>query len=204
MNNVIGITVCYNTPDLIRNAIESILNFHPELKIMIVDNSDKGSECFIEVDKLCTKYKNVMCYHTEYNLGHGDALQLGISLTSEKYMLVFDSDIIMTKSPVNEMIGLMAYNVYGIGMIVQSSSRGLNVEKGIDYLHPYFCLLNRISYDKFAPYSHHGAPAIKAMIDLNNKKCCRLINFDLNDYVIHLERGTRNILTGKEARTLRA
>lgn len=204
MNNVIGITVCYNTPDMIKNAIESVLKFNPELKIMIIDNSPSGSECYFVVDNLCKRYKNVMCYHTEYNIGHGEALHLGISLTSEKYILVFDSDIIMKRSPINEMIGQMAFNIYGIGQIVQSDLRGRNVEKGINYLHPYFCLLNRVNYDKFRPYFHHGAPALNAMIDLSHKRGCKLIDFDLSDYVIHLERGTRNILNGKEAENLRA
>jgi hypothetical protein len=37
------------------------------------------------------------------------------------------------------------------------------------YLHPYFCLIQLKEYKKYAPFIHHGAPAVNTMLDIHKR-----------------------------------
>lgn len=46
MNNVTGIIVSYNTPDLLKKCYDSIRKFYPSMKLIIIDGSPIGSDCY--------------------------------------------------------------------------------------------------------------------------------------------------------------
>jgi len=166
---ITGITVCSNTEGLIRRAYESVRKFHPEMMIIIVDGSDTNDPCRAYVESLASPYTTLII--AGYNIGHGRGMDLAIRQVKTKYALIFDSDIEMLKSPVDQMLAMMEPDTYGVGYTEPTGEDGFEYgahphhknETVTRYLHPYFMLLHVSEYYKFPPYVHHGAPCVHAM-----------------------------------------
>lgn len=179
-----GIVVTYNTAPLFRRAYNSIRKFHPKMELIIVDGSDPRDACFSYVRSLADYPYNIV-YQLKYNIGHGKGLHFGLQKCNSDLALVFDSDIEMLQSPVEDMKKLMNSEVYGIGWLYEVGrdgfdfgTPGFNHKEPIPYIHPYFMLLNVEQYFKYHRFVHHGAPCYKAMVDLyDNKQSWRLISF---------------------------
>lgn len=169
-----GIVVTYNTREIARRAIESIRKFHPALPLIIVDGSSSNDPCYGYVRSL--REQNTTVYQPGYNIGHGKGMHYALEHCRSETALVFDSDIVMTRSPVCNMLAMMDEKIYGVGWIYHVGEDGFDYgdptrihKKKIPYLHPYFMLLNVKMYFQFHPFVHHGAPCYKAMVDIYEK-----------------------------------
>lgn len=193
MENITGIIVSYNTKDLLKNCFESVRKFYPNLKLIIVDGSHHANECFKYAKSL--EDKNTRIVSLESNIGHGKGINIAVEYCSTEYFLLIDSDIIMNKKGCLEE--MMSYfimpNVYGVGQIISVDENGSNNYKGMDYLHPHFCIIRKYLYKQFSVAIHHGAPLLKSMIDLSKQKTIILICFPVEEYITHLGRGTRKL-----------
>jgi len=175
MKNVTAITVVYNTKELFRKAYDSVRSFHPDMPMVIVDGSDRKDPCYSYVAGLASNPLNNI-HQVSHNIGHGKGMHYGIGKCTTPYALVFDSDIVMLKSPVREMLNLMFPSTYGVGWVTEIGFDGYDFGtpgkkhiSAVPYLHPYFMLLNVDQYKCFFRFVHHGAPCYKAMTDLYNK-----------------------------------
>jgi hypothetical protein len=172
---VTGLVVCSNTKDLIQRAYESVRRFHPLMPIIIIDGSDVNDPCYKYVTSLSSDITTVAI--AGFNIGHGRGMDTGIRLVNTKYVLVFDSDIIMVKSPVEAMVEMMEPDTYGVGYLEKTGFDGYEYgakahhkEQGfMMMMHPYFMLLQVSEYFKYAPFVHHGAPCYKTALDIHNK-----------------------------------
>ena len=175
MKEVTFICVVHNTLELFRNCYESVRKFHPETLFIIVDGSDLNDPCRAYVESLAGSYNMLML--AQGNIGHGRGMNLAISQVKTKFALIFDSDIIMVKSPVQEMVDMMEPDSYSCGYLEKTGLDGYEYgakahHKQQGYMmmmHPFFHLLQVSEYYKFAPYVHHGAPCFKAALDIHNK-----------------------------------
>lgn len=189
---------------MIKEAYESVRRFHPEMKIIIIDGSDFNNECYSYVCSLASDITTVGVFR--YNIGHGRGMHAGISLTETKYALLFDSDIVMIKSPVIQMLSMMEDDTYGVGAFDYVDIRGFGKnnhsqewrDSATKYLHPYFQLINVENYKKYPPYIHHGAPCFKAMNEIKQQGLSDKIlkefpgaNIYGNEYIQHSTGGTR-------------
>ena len=160
----------HNTVSLLENAYNSVRKFHPDMQIIIIDGSDATDPCRQYVESLASDITTVGV--AGYNIGHGRGMDAGIKLCKTKYALMFDSDIVMLKSPVEKMLELMKEDTYGVGYTEPTGEDGFEYgahphhknETVTRYLHPYFQLLQISEYYKFPPYVHHGAPCVHAMV----------------------------------------
>jgi GT2 family glycosyltransferase len=176
IDDVTGLCVVYKYKDLIEKAYTSIRSFHPEMKILIIDGSSPEHDCHIYLDRIVDD--NIKVYHSGYNIGHGRGLHFGITQIDTPLVLTFDSDIVMTKSPLQAMCEMMEDNTYGVGYIEKTDLWGFDygavprhMSKGwMRYLHPYFSLLQLKEYYKFPPYIHHGAPWVQAALSIYRKR----------------------------------
>lgn len=167
--DITGVTVCYNSRDLIARAYESVRQFHPEMLIIIVDGSDAGNPCREYVKTLTGPYTMLMLCNT--NVGHGRGMDMAIKQIKTRYALIFDSDIVMLKSPVEQMLAMMEPDTFGVGYTEPAGEDGFEYgahphhkrETVTRYLHPYFQLIQVSEYFKFPPYCHHGAPCLHTM-----------------------------------------
>jgi len=191
--SVTGIVVSCNTPDLIRDAVESLKSFHSKMNIIIVDGSDKGNSCQYVVKNLCNKHKGVKAFLFGSNIGHGIGLDFGIKQATSKNVLIFDSDIEVKKPVIQDM--LIHGRFYGIGQVVYVDNTGRNAATGIKYLHPHFAIISRREYFAHPGFRNAGAPLLVTMRSVNSNK---IIDFNVSEYVLHKERGTRIILKPEE------
>jgi len=171
---ITGITVCYNTKDLIERAYNSIRKFHPEMPIIIIDGSSPGDPCATYVSGLASDKTTVVSLG--YNIGHGRGMCLGIEKAKTRYALIFDSDIEMLKSPIETMLTMMEEDTFGIGHIDDKADFNRfvcgihgHVEGLGRYLQPCFQLIDIRNYKKFYPYVHHGAPCYLTMLDIHKR-----------------------------------
>jgi len=145
------------------------------MPIIIIDGSDIDNDCYSYVYSLASPLITVgVC---GYNIGHGKGMDAGIRLVKTKYALIFDSDIVMLKSPVEAMLRMMEPDTYGVGYSEKTGfdgfeygSRPHHAKQGfMKMLHPYFALIQVSEYFKFAPFVHHGAPWFKSALDIHNQ-----------------------------------
>jgi len=170
-----GLVVVYNTKSLIEASFTSTRKFHPNLPILIIDGSDKNNECFSYVKSLADE--NTKIVQLEKNIGHGRGMDMGLRMIQTRHALIFDSDIVMLKSPLSAMLEMMEEDTFGCGWINEIGFDGYDyntfqhqIKDGpVKYLHPYFQIVNVANYKKYAPYCHHGAPCYKTMIDIHKR-----------------------------------
>jgi glycosyltransferase involved in cell wall biosynthesis len=145
------------------------------MRIIIIDGSRKTDPCYEYARSLGTGMTTVVS--ANYNIGHGRGMHLGISMVKTKYVLIFDSDIVMHKSPVEKMLAMMEPDTYGVGYLEKAGLDGFEYGAKIRHknqefmwmLHPYFMLISRDRYYDFHPFVHHGAPCFKAARDIHMK-----------------------------------
>jgi hypothetical protein len=172
---ITGITVSHNTKDLLQKAYESVRKFHPDMPIIIIDGSDRNDPCYAYASSLKSEITNVILCN--YNLGHGRGMDMAIRYCKTRFALIFDSDIVMIKSPVEQMLAMVEPDTYGVGYLEKTGYDGYEygahqIHKTQGFmmmLHPYFHLLQISEYYKFHPYVHHGAPCYLAALDIHNK-----------------------------------
>lgn len=194
MTDICIICVNYNTPHLIEKLIQSYYNFgYNKYPLYIIDGSDG-----INLNKCINIYEkyNINYDMVGYNIHHGPGLDYLIKKLKYNYFLLIDSDAQFIKSGLIEIIYPKCLDKYGIGSIKKVDNNGINTnnKNNILYLHPRCALINKKEYLKYNPLIKHGAPFINAMKDIKAKdKTNLLINFNMDEYVLELSRGTVNL-----------
>lgn len=174
MQKVGCVIVSYNVPGIITRAVKSIQPYVDE--VIIIDHSQRDNKAYAEADEL-----GVQVLHTHRNLGHGPGMHMGIKNLNTEYVIVMDSDTeVKDGSIVQDMISMMKPGVYGVGRVIE--------RLGVNYLHPYFAMIRRSSYLKYAPFIHHGAPCKDAMASIWGKM--EVVDMDMSK-VWHEHRRTR-------------
>lgn len=191
--DITGIVVNYCTPVEINNAVTSLIKQHKDMKIIIFDASPFRSPGHQMCAKLASQYFNITHLHTGKNIGHGPGMDMAMKLVDTRLALIFDSDIVVNETPIPAMLQVMnESDIYGCGNVLTTNDSGVNTASGIDYLHPYFALINRDKYYKYKPFVNHGAPLISTMNDLHAKGV-KVANVNLNGFIHHIGRVTRRL-----------
>lgn len=172
---VTGITVSWNTKDLIERAYNSVRKFYPDMPIIIIDGSDKGDACADYVRGLASDITTIV--QPGYNVGHGRGMCVGIDQAKTPYALIFDSDIELLEPCISAMLAMMEEDTFGVGHIEKTGYDGFVYgvhaqharEPGVMNLHPYFQLIDIRNYRKFHPYVHHGMPTYLTMLDIHKQ-----------------------------------
>lgn len=173
MQNVTAITVVCNTEDLFEQMYRNFRKFHPEMLLIVIDNSDKGSHCRNYIAHYASGITKV--YQFDKNTGHGKGLDFAIKQAETDYVLIMDTDTVILKDPLPEMIELFDADTYGVGCITQVGKDGYDFgafqhhKIPIPYLHPFFALINKEQYFKYKPFAHHGAPWFRTARELHEK-----------------------------------
>jgi hypothetical protein len=220
MKDITGICVSHNATSLLKDAYNSVRKFHPDMPIIIIDGSDPSDECYSYVCSLASEITTIgVCGH---NLGHGRGMDAGIRMCKTKFALIFDSDIVMLKSPVEQMLAMIEEDTFGVGYTEPTGEDGFEYgahshhknETSTRYLHPYFQLIQISVYFKFPPYVHHGAPCVHTMNAIKRAGLSDKIIKEFpglghsssagwnwtgtpKEWIKHDTRGTRNVRTSK-------
>lgn len=174
------------------------------MPIIIIDGSSPRDPCYRYVDTLASENTTVVKFNR--NIGHGRGMDAGLGMCKTKFALIFDTDIVMLKSPVEQMLAMMEEDTYGVGAFdyVDQGGFGKNNhsqewrDNAVKYLHPYFQLINVEIYNQFPKYVHHGAPCFLAMNEIHRQGLSNKILKEFpgasiygDEYVQHLTSGTR-------------
>jgi len=220
MSDITAISVCSNSKDLMERAYDSFRRFHSDMQLIIIDGSDKFDPCRKYVCSIASDKTTVGIFH--YNIGHGRGMDSALRMAKTKYALLFDSDIVFLKSPVEQMLKLIKKDTYGVGYIELTGDDGFEYGAHAHhshltptkYLHPYFMLISVEQYFKFPPFVHHGAPCFKTMNAIKQQGLSDKILIEFpglghsssagwnwtggpREYIQHDTRGTRDIRKAK-------
>jgi peptidoglycan-N-acetylglucosamine deacetylase len=128
------IVPCYNEQKVICNTISSLLlSNYPDLEIVMVDDGSKD-DSYNVVKKMFKKESRVSAYKKE-NGGKSSALNFGISVAKNEYVICVDADTVFAKDAVrklmrhfkNENIGAVAGNVQ-IGNAINNLTKAQQLE----------------------------------------------------------------------------
>jgi GT2 family glycosyltransferase len=200
LDNLTAVTVCCNTPQLLKDSVFSIRKFYPELRIIIINGSTVGHEC----DHYCKDLNNpfIEVANVGYNIGHGPGMNLGITMADTDFVLLFDTDITLKGMPLQRMMELFEEDTFGVGEVIYDDQLigpynikfGKGEEK-FSVLHPYFHIIQKKVYRKFLPYVQSGGPCFLTALDIFSQGLSDKIlkPFPVRDYVDHTWRGTRDV-----------
>lgn len=162
---VIAVTVTYNTPLLVRRAVRSVRQMHPDVPILVVDGSDR------RWTRIATKLMVRGCdlHQLGFNIHHGPGIDYGIRQAKSDLVLVLDSDVELTAPVIELLKAALPDDGYGAGLLQQVDHQGVNVEHGTPYLHPSLMLVRRAAYLAGPPAIRHGAPMIQSMVALHGE-----------------------------------
>jgi glycosyltransferase involved in cell wall biosynthesis len=187
MQNLTGVVVNYDTKELLKKALDSIWSFYPELKVIVIDGSTE--DYLIDDDRL--RYVKF-----DFNIGHGRGMDIGINLATTRHVLLFDSDIMMYKPPIEKMMAMMEKDTVAVGWILPVTQENYDIEIGDDsdipVIAPFFHIVDRYNYWKFLPYVQSGGPTCLTSIDIYSKGLSDKVlkNIFIKDYVRHDGQGT--------------
>lgn len=190
--DVIIAIINHNTKRLTEICIDTFLDVYPGWKMLIIDN---GSDDIEFIEKMCIQKENVIAIFNQQNLTHGPAMHQAIMASFCRFILFLDSDCVVRRSGfIEEMRGRLIDNdAYAIGNVQQVDKNGINISKDKDfikYIHPSIMMIDKSKYHLLPPFIAHGAPGIENMRQAN-KLGFGLLPFPVEDYVVHLKRGTR-------------
>jgi len=153
-----AIIVNFETPQLTKRAIDSLIGFE-RIKIIVVDNSSEAKRF---------KDERVTVLVPETNLFHGKGLDYGINHADTEYIIVMDSDAyVKDLNIIREAKRILEGNVYAVGCNIEKVPKTAPLYKcEFDYLEPWFGVFKRSVYKKHAPFIHHGAPWCQTMIQI--------------------------------------
>ena len=194
---VTAVIINYRTPDLLDRALASLRKFYPTIPVLLIDN---GSEDGKSVG-LMMEWKSRYPLHTEFllnqhNLHHGPAIDQALQNATSPFLLLLDSDCEILKGGViEEMLQHATQSLlhYAVGKRAWMDRRGFDLSPetpgAIPYVRPICMLIRRTTYLSLPKAEHHGAPLLANMREAARRGHL-LINFPIEDYVLHKGRGT--------------
>ncbi len=99
------IIVNFNTKDLTKVCIESVMNEGSKLdfEVVVVDNNSKDGSV-TELKKLWRKYKNLKIIENKDNLGFSKANNQGSKVASGEYILLLNSDTVVKRFSLKKLV----------------------------------------------------------------------------------------------------
>jgi len=204
-NKVTVVSVNFKTPGLIRDCVTSLREFYPRVPLVMINNGGcaESSRVMRELKFESLVYTTLLQNKT--NTGHGPSLTRGIEWAFTPYVFTLDSDtVISTSGFLERMIEVFENDkdLFALGWLRYTNANGVaspkqNLKRGMPYVHPYACMIDRAKYLKLKqPFIHSGAPATRLM-QAAKKAGYVLGNFPIEKYIWHKEAGTRGCFAGE-------
>ena len=189
MNNLTAATVHYGTPKLLMTAIESIKAFYPNLRFTVINGSEGLDD-----------WERVKVVNFGFNIGHGPGMHKAILDSESDYILLFDTDIVMNRPCLEQMVDLIEDDTFAVGRVYMDPQKTYGVKFGngddpIPIIHPSFHIVQKKEYKKYHPYIQNGGPCFLTALDIFSKRLSDKVlkDFPVNDYIDHSWRGTRDV-----------
>lgn len=191
LKRVVGATVIYRTYHLAADAINSTLEYYPNMRIVVVDNTEKAFDKGRE--KVYDGLKGrIELIRVSQNIGHGPGIKKAMRRVGDGYLYLFDTDTKMYRPGILEGMAQKAGDnvFFGIGKLLRLNYQYKGVR--LRYLHPATCLLHLGTSKRLKRPIDHGDPFVETMLDLHNKEKDKkwLLKFPVGKFVCHFGRGS--------------
>ena len=191
----VTVLICQRkTKELIQLCLESLLNFYPDIPVLVVDGDSNDDST------LYLLYKSIVCdnlkvWQRSGINSHGITMHEAImNYINTNYVLLMDSDVISLRHGYIE--GMMQQfenniNLYATGtrMLVTRKNYACGVPEDINdvlkYAHPSCSIYHVPTYKQMKPFVDHGAPCVYNMLDAEAKKF-DIGYFPIQKYAAHL------------------
>ena len=195
LSGTTAVIVNFRTPTLTRRALRTLRSFYPDLHLLIIDNGsrDGSLEDLSQLTRLHPETTTLLA--NKRNIHHGPAMDQALKTLDSKYVLFLDSDCVVSRGGfLEEMVDLCGSEAsrYAVGKMIWMNGRGFDAPVqagGHPYIRPVCMVIKRELYLTLPPFERHGAPCLKNMLAAR-KKTLGLIDFPIEDYVLHEGRGT--------------
>lgn len=139
----------YNSPEWVKMCVYALYKNTPKeyigKVILMNDNSDELTcNC---IENLKNKYKSIEVYKNENNLGFIKNVNKGMDKTKEDYILLLNTDCLLSKNTIPKLIDHMEKNKK-IGLICPISSNAANLSYDIPENYSYM-QINDMFYKQF-------------------------------------------------------
>jgi glycosyltransferase involved in cell wall biosynthesis len=195
IKNITAVIINYRTIELTKRAIWSLNGHYPQMPVIVLDNHS-GDNSKAELEKLAKDIPQLTAYYLDSNIHHGPGMHKGIKKAAADWILLFDSDCILYRKGLIEMMSFHANgDVYAIGKKLAVNEDGFSPakdEEAYGYIHPHCALIDKEKYLTLPPFEKHGAPCLANYLEAQKQRY-GLIDFPVEEYVYHLGRGTVNI-----------
>lgn len=182
--------VHFQTPDLLRQTVDSFCAHCPGERVLIVDNGSKDGSTSV-VEALAAEHSPVEVRMLAENIYHGPAMDLVLQETKAEVVFFLDSDTVTHRGGfIEPMVALLeAPGVLASGQVATVDGRGFAASSGIPVPVSAFMAIQVERYRRLPPFRHHGLPVLET---------CRraaelgleIAPFPIEQYVEHLGRGT--------------
>lgn len=181
--NITTVIVNFNTPELLRIAVESFLDIYPDQKVLIFDNGSENDSIEVIESLKNENPDNVNVYFSKENIYHGPAMDKALrELVSSEKVFFLDSDTETKKRGfLEEMCEKMDSDetIYAMGQRITVNKRGFKDPGGSPVILTPYLLVRRDLYENFPPFIHHGQPTI------HNFKAAHEKGYKLEDYPVY-------------------
>ena len=191
LDKVTVVSVNLKTLGLTRAMYESLREFYPDVRVILVDNGSRdASTAYIR--EQASSHSHTKCILNKGNLGHGGGLNQAIRKAVTPFVFTIDTDCIVKHGGFLELMVQQFGKdpkLFALGSLDKRGTSGL--KRGpYPYVHPWASMLDRAKYLKLQPFARGGAPAMRTMLDAE-RKGFHFGNFPVRQYVRHIGGGTR-------------
>ncbi len=189
-----AVIVHYQTPDLLKKAVESFKQFYPETPLYVVDNGS-DSDVVDQVQEWIGAQSNTQWVRLPKNVYHGPAMDFAArQIVKSKYVFFLDSDTDTKEGGFLERIVEHLESDeknYAAGMFNRVNKRGFstNNSSGELILQTPYMVVHRALYLQLPPFIHHGQPTLQNFREAWVKGY-QLVEYPMSHYIDHLWRGT--------------
>lgn len=88
LKNITCIIKTFKRPEKLNNLVNSILEFYPDIKIIILND---------DIEKMNSKEKNIKIINTEFDIGVSKGRNILVDNVETKYFITLDDDFLFTK-----------------------------------------------------------------------------------------------------------
>ena len=189
---VAAVTVHYQTPNMLRLAVESFRKYYPAIPLLIIDNgsNEAGRHAVQDIE---SKYPAVTrAVYLPENIFHGPAMHRAMGEVAEDLVFFFDTDTEMLQGGLLEtMASLFEQDLllYAAGKTAVVNARGFHAAEGTTIVQTPSMMIRRSLYHQLPPFEHRGMPTL-ANFQLAHRMKYRFADVPVEHSIRHDGRGT--------------
>jgi GT2 family glycosyltransferase len=111
LSNLLVIIPIYNSPDLVKKCIDSVIEHQPNVDILAIDDCSTDEAIGILLDDYKSRFSNQFSWkQTSSNLGFPGAVNFGLNFRNGRSVLLVNSDVVVYSNFASKMLEGLRHN----------------------------------------------------------------------------------------------